>query len=197
MSAKGAALCGTLALNGLFVWFLMGAEFPRKVPTASPRSVIYVSIQATTEINPRADQPAPPPSIARKPSLKALRFTSPTFVVKPEVPSLVAETETVGQSPLVPLGPLVLAPSPTASAPLMLDDGVLRNAAKAGRSRGVSAMAEAAGVPLSTEKNVADDLSKSVQKAARADCRVAHTDKGLFALPFLAWDAATQKGCKW
>ncbi|MCZ8236023.1 MAG: hypothetical protein O9335_12790, partial [Inhella sp.] len=40
-------------------------------------------------------------------------------------------------------------------------------------------------------------LEKSVEEAAREDCRKAHADKGLIGAAFLAVDTARGKGCKW
>jgi hypothetical protein len=40
-------------------------------------------------------------------------------------------------------------------------------------------------------------LSEGIEKAARPDCRSAHSDKGLLAVVPLAADAVSDKGCRW
>jgi hypothetical protein len=40
-------------------------------------------------------------------------------------------------------------------------------------------------------------LARGMAQAARADCHTAHAGKGLLAIPFLIFDAATDSGCKW
>ena len=48
---------------------------------------------------------------------------------------------------------------------------------------------------LALEKET--ELGMSIAKAARPDCRSAHSNKGLLAIPFLIKDAVTDSGCKW
>jgi hypothetical protein len=40
-------------------------------------------------------------------------------------------------------------------------------------------------------------LGRSIEKAARADCRVDHAGMGLLAVFFLVKDAITDRGCRW
>lgn len=40
-------------------------------------------------------------------------------------------------------------------------------------------------------------LSKSIAKAKRPDCKTAHSRWGLFAIPLLIYDTATESGCQW
>lgn len=40
-------------------------------------------------------------------------------------------------------------------------------------------------------------LSKSIAKAKRPDCKTTHTHWGLFAIPLLIYDTATDTGCQW
>lgn len=72
--------------------------------------------------------------------------------------------------------------------------GIARQAARSSRSASASVRMEAA-LPLEQETQ----LSRSVSKAARPDCRTAHAGLGLFALPFLIADSITNRdrGCKW
>ena len=42
-----------------------------------------------------------------------------------------------------------------------------------------------------------DKLAKDIEKSARPDCRTAHADKGLLAVPALAADALKDNGCRW
>ena len=40
-------------------------------------------------------------------------------------------------------------------------------------------------------------LTEGIEKAARPDCRAAHSDKGLLAVVPLVGDAVKDKGCRW
>jgi len=42
-----------------------------------------------------------------------------------------------------------------------------------------------------------DKLAKDIERSVRADCRNAHADKGLLAIPALAADALKDNGCRW
>ena len=112
---------------------------------------------------------------------------------QPIAPSVAAP---ITRAPPV-VGEVAASPPPAASAPLLLDETTLRQARAAARRSGVGAMADPAGVPLSTAPSPAEQRAESVQRALRPDCRSAHAGKGIFAVPFLLRDAVAGDGCKW
>lgn len=70
--------------------------------------------------------------------------------------------------------------------------GIAQQAARSSPNASTSVRIEAAS-PFKQETQ----LSRSVSKAARLDCRTAHAGLGLFALPFLIADTFTDRGCRW
>lgn len=48
-----------------------------------------------------------------------------------------------------------------------------------------------------TEKERETAMGRSIDQAARADCRNAYASAGLLAVPMLIKDGVTDKGCKW
>ncbi|OYV00079.1 MAG: hypothetical protein CFE45_10520 [Burkholderiales bacterium PBB5] len=87
---------------------------------------------------------------------------------------------------------MATAPSLPASAPrLNLELARSRGGELSGRhATGVLPM-----VPRPPE--LPSKLGEQINKASRADCRNAHADKGLAAVPALAADALSDKGCRW
>ena len=87
----------------------------------------------------------------------------------------------------------VTAPPPLpASAPrLNLELPRLRGGELSGRGgRGLLPLLP----PLPERKS---KLTEGIEKAARPDCRTAHSDKGLLAVVPLVGDAVKDKGCRW
>ncbi|HUG22581.1 hypothetical protein [Piscinibacter sp.] len=177
--AGGAAL----ALNALFLWFLAAGERGERVAaTPAIRSFVRVLLPPApvpvAAPPPRIDTPAPSRRLMQRPDRPQAErpvFTAPTVAPPP---------------------PVVDASPTPASAPLVIDAAAMSEAAR-GRPDSVGAMARGAGVTLNPERGADQALSSGVRQAARADCRSAHADKGLFAPLFLLHDAATDKGCKW
>lgn len=69
-----------------------------------------------------------------------------------------------------------------------------------GRHRYATAGASGANpgnAPAVRPKRAQEQFAREVAEAARPDCRQAYADMGLLALPALAIDSATQRGCKW
>lgn len=201
---KALALGASLALNAMFLSLLMGGQHQRELAVTVARSVVYVSIPAPVIVKPDTSKlmepapsrpkPRPLDSVRRRSTQRTLGVPQTEIPVSANAAHPTPDTaaHTSVQQPY-----MAITPGSTTPSPLVLDSSVLRNAAKAALSGGVAAMAQAAGVPLGSKKVAAEELSESVRKAAREDCRTAHAGKGLLALPYLAWETATDKGCKW
>jgi hypothetical protein len=59
-------------------------------------------------------------------------------------------------------------------------------------------VAEEASAAGSVQRQPAEDeLTRRATKAAKADCRTAHSSMGLLALPMLAYDALGDSRCRW
>lgn len=137
-------------------------------------------------------KPFPPVTPDDRQTSQSAEATSPRPLTPDRSTSQQANTGIVSASQP---SPSVSPESESATPPHIDIDaayGIARQAAKSSRNTSASVRIEAAS-PLEQETQ----LSRSVSKAARPDCRTAHAGLGLFALPFLIADTITDRGCKW
>jgi hypothetical protein len=59
------------------------------------------------------------------------------------------------------------------------------------------AAAQAGSAGPAEQRIVEDELKRRTVSAAKTDCRTAHADMGLLALPMLAYDALGDSKCRW
>lgn len=84
---------------------------------------------------------------------------------------------------------------PPKPRPSLLDDGAEERSFRYGGNadRAIAAAGSSRSPPAPEQS----EFEKHAARAARADCRQAHAQMGLLALPMLARDAATGAGCHW
>lgn len=180
-------------VNGILVWLLvdnarLGSAIPPSKRLATvPITIVRVPLPSTEireEPRPRRLQER---SGGSPPTLK-LRTIPPIQITAP-IPDDRTQAIEHRASRVEP-------DSAPASPTINLDGATLRRAMQPSPG-GISSMAQAAGVPLSSGRTSSQALAQSVEEAERRDCRNAHSDKGLLAPFFLARDAASSQGCKW
>jgi hypothetical protein len=131
--------------------------------------------------------PPPAPAADTGPALQPAR-TPPPAVLEPSVPGGTGAPDARSQAK-----PDATAPPPLpASAPrLNLELPRLRGGEWSGPGgRGLLPLL----LPPPERKS---KLTEGIEKAARPDCRTAHSDKGLLAVVPLVGDAVKDKGCRW
>ncbi|SMG00505.1 hypothetical protein [Burkholderia singularis] len=81
--------------------------------------------------------------------------------------------------------------------PLLDAIGSPRRVAPSVAAAAVGALGASSGAPAPRNDTAASRLTHQISEAARADCRRAHAQMGLLAIPALALDALRDTGCKW
>lgn len=192
------ALGAALSVNSLFFWLIAAS-------TVGVKSTEHVARRTTTVRLVSDPIPVQPPLFLTPPT----QWQPASVQHRPSTRAAMKKTDLsqAARATAAPPSLVILPPDPAAldlsdaqtSKPLVLDGAALNQAAKqTGHSgMGVRAMAQAAGVPLNSKAAPDQALGENVRQAARGDCRTAHSDKGLLAIPMLLWDAATEKGCRW
>jgi hypothetical protein len=150
-----------------------------------------------------APAPAPPPRVAPAPAPAAAEAHAAATPQPVGTPASAAATPAAAPLAAAPAGgapdagarvghDVATAPTLPASAPrLNLELVRPRGGELSGRrSAGVLAV-----MPRPPE--LPDKLAKDIEKSAHADCRTAHADKGLLAVPALAAEALKDNGCRW
>lgn len=141
-------------------------------------------------------------SLPGRPAPLAVRLLPPAPVrpvaaVAPPTPSRVSGK--AGRAAPIPrAAAAAAAPSshPSSDAPASPAASVDLGAAMAtARQIGRAGAAKVAPGEASGERGSA--LGRKIEQAARSDCRDAYAGLGLLAIPFLAANAVSERGCKW
>jgi hypothetical protein len=172
---------GAALLLHVLLLLAIGGSGPNRRPPPVPdaRMTMVMIVQSP----PAPPQPAAvqlaPPMPARKAREAKPKHAAPQAITAAPAPAAALRQ---AQQPAVPQAPIDVDAAVKSAGRLQLEDG--RPVAQV-RKRQAARM-------TSDEK-----LGQDIDKATRSDCRTAHAGKGLFALPFLARDALTERGCKW
>lgn len=82
--------------------------------------------------------------------------------------------------------------SPSHSIDIEAAYAIARQSGRSSRNPGEQAATPA---PPTLENQTA--LGRDIGRSTRPDCRTAHANLGLFAIPFLIADTLSERGCKW
>lgn len=186
------ALGLALMLNVGFLVLMLGVRPLGAPANQNARSTIYVTLNNPAPTLPQTPMQASKLSAAIKRSMPPFASTAVQGA-----PATVSN----GPSPVLPSDPAIPTASATAAWPatsggLRLDDAVVKQAVRQAHATRARPPLDA----LSREAGKADPqsaLSTGIQQAARGDCKQAHAQMGLLALPMLLWDSVQDNGCRW
>lgn len=183
---RPVAVAGAVVLHLLFAAVL--ALRPSAPTVEAPKRLVVVTVP------PRLGLPAPEPEATPLPAPRtAPARPRPARATVSPVPSPAAVSP-----PVAIASPPSASPASAASAPpLRLDDATLRRATAGARRGSVGDLAQGTGAPIDDTRSAAERFTEGVDRSKRADCRVAHASKGLFAPIFLLRDTVNDTGCKW
>lgn len=186
-----AAACASVLLHGLLLASYERASVEGAIPIETPSQ----RLNATLRI-PLPPRVAPAQSTAEEGQTK---FERPLHQVTPGKHIEAAEKSTTATAQTVLPTPSAQAgdnASRVDSVPRVNLEAAYQSARQMARGQSrYSAPAARHQPALSLERETA--LGRAIARSARADCRTAYAGAGLFAIPALILDAATDNGCKW
>lgn len=159
---------------------------PRSGETEGTPVTPVAPVAPDTAVPPSAVNEPPRRGRARRTQIKAVPAT--TQGGEPSVPT---EGSREGATPTVEASP---TPEPSASEPLRLDAGVIRQASQISEGQ-IHRMAREAGHSLGERPTAQEELSRSVSDTALPDCTGANEHGSLLSLPSIAAAALAGK-CK-
>lgn len=178
------------------VWLSLGA--PRLGAIAEhPRNPqpIAIELLAAPAARPPAQNARAMPADRRRPSASspsALAQRTPPQVVPPQQAAAAPASQLEAPPVTAPAG----APR-SASDWLGAIDGVGADRSFRYRSNAERAAAQAGAARPIEQRTADDELTRRTAQAAKTDCRTAHANMGLLALPMLAYDALDGSTCRW